>query len=341
MLAEQRDGEEVLTGVVRCSQCGGQLPITNGILRTVTNDRYVGSFSFEWQLHRKTQLDGPESQKSQRTFVRKTGLSLDRLSGQRVLDVGVGTGRFADVASRAGAEVVGIDLSYAVETAMENVGHRPNVNIIQADVFNLPFADESFDVIYSLGVLHHTPDCRQAFEGLVRLLRPGGTIVIWVYNAHVWEPGSVQETVNRAWRSITTRLPNRLLYACCLLELPWYYFKKIPHVEQLLHLLLPGAVYHAIPRTNHHSSVKEHLLDTFDWYSPVHQSKHTYPEVFGWFEQAGLEHIRVLPHPVAVSGVRPARSTSSRRTRDFELATDSTSASEPCSDLLVGQTARH
>ena len=306
LVVREAKGLEVLSGRLDCEECGRQYSIRNGVLHVVDNDEYTSSFSFEWRLHRRTQLDDVKRDKSARIFIRKTNIDLSELEGKRVLDVGVGAGRYADVVSRAGADVVGVDLSLAVETAMENIGDRPNANIVQADLFDLPFSDESFDIIYSIGVLHHTPDCRRAFLGLARYLRPGGTIVIWVYNGHVWEPGSIQETVNRFWRSITTRLPSPLLYAACLLELPLYFLRRVPGVDQVMHLMLPGFVYHAIPRTNRHRNVKEHMLDTFDWYSPKYQSKHTYAEVFGWFEEAGLENIRVLPHPVAVSGKKPA-----------------------------------
>src|SRR5208337_3717658 len=68
-----------------------------------------------------------------------------------------GMGRFADVATRWGAHVVGIDLSLAAEVAARNLAGR-KATILQADVFHLPFVPESFDFIYSIGVLHHTPD---------------------------------------------------------------------------------------------------------------------------------------------------------------------------------------
>src|SRR5947199_61256 len=68
-----------------------------------------------------------------------------------VLDVGCGMGRFADVATRWGAHVVCVDLSLAAEVAARNLADR-SATFFQADVFNLPFASESFDYIYSIGV---------------------------------------------------------------------------------------------------------------------------------------------------------------------------------------------
>lgn len=314
VVARQEQGDEVLEGEVRC-RCGHAWPIVRGILRTVASDAYVGSFSFQWQLHRKTQLDTAYRDDSARAFTVKTGQQPQDFAGKRVLDIGVGTGRYADVLQRAGAEVVGIDLSLAVETAMENVGGRPRAHVIQADCFQLPLAPESFDLIYSIGVLHHTPDCHQAFQSLIRYLKPGGTIAIWLYSAHLHPPGSIVDWANRLTRAVTTRLPVRLLYALCCCEAPLYYLRKIPYVDQLLHLLLPGALYHMIPPSNRKARLSEHVLDLFDWYSPKYQSKHSYPEVFGWFEQAGLEQIGILPMHVSVYGRKPATSAATAAPR--------------------------
>src|SRR5207237_8851005 len=87
------------------------------------------------------------------------------------------------VARRWGARVGGVDLSLATEVAASNLTER-SATFFQADVFNLPFAAESFDYIYSIGVLHHTPDCERAFKVLPALLKPGGKIAIWLYSVY-------------------------------------------------------------------------------------------------------------------------------------------------------------
>ncbi len=273
----------------RCA-CGRSYALSRGIPRFVASDAYAGSFSFEWQHHRRTQLDTTPNGESERTFRRKTAFTPEDLRGRLVLEVGCGMGRFAEVASRWGADVVAVDLSLAVEAARENLAERPNVAFLQADCFALPFAPETFDVIYSIGVLHHTPDCGAAFRTLVPLLKPGGTIAIWVYaTMGRWA------VVANAYRRLTTRTPHRLLHALCYVAVPLYYLHRLPLLGAVTQMLFP---------TSMHPRATWRVLDTFDWYSPRYQSLHTPDEVREWFELAGLTEIRVLEAPVAVRGVR-------------------------------------
>lgn len=255
--------------------------------------KYVDNFSFEWLRHRRTQLDAGPGGESERTFRQKTGLGPEDVRGKLVLDAGCGMGRFAEVVSRWGAQVVAVDLSRAVEAARENLAGRDNVLICQADVRRLPFREGQFDFIYSIGVLHHTPDCEQAFRGLVRYLAPGGTIVIWLYEAD----GRFWERCSHFYRRLTVRMPPRLLHRLCYAAVPAYYLFRIPVIGRLLWTVLP---------MSQHPHPEWRVLDTFDWYSPRYQSKHTYPEVEGWFQSEGLTDIKRLQTPVAVSGIKQA-----------------------------------
>lgn len=279
--------EEIQTGELVCAE-GHDFPIADGIPRFVGSELYAGSFGYEWTIHRTTQLDDARSHESEQAFRVKTGLTPDDLRGRLVLDVGCGMGRFSDVATRWGATVVGVDLSRAVDSAAANLGSRPQFHVAQSDVFHLPFRPETFDVIFSLGVLHHTPSTRAAFDRLPSLLKTGGTIAIWVYSADwFW-------TFADVYRRVTTRLPKRLLYAMSHLAVPLYHLYRLPAIRRL-QPLLPVSM---------HPKASWRVLDTFDWYSPTYQWKHTYDEVVPWLEAHGLEAIERLEFPVSVRGTR-------------------------------------
>jgi ubiquinone/menaquinone biosynthesis C-methylase UbiE len=108
--------------------------------------------------------------------------------GQRVLEIGVGLGTDHIQFARAGADLTGVDLT---SKGIELVGRRLAIESLEsdlqvADAERLPFADASFDVVYSWGVLHHTPDTPKAVKEAVRVLRPGGRLCVMVYSRHAW-----------------------------------------------------------------------------------------------------------------------------------------------------------
>ena len=287
---QEVDGQEIVRGDLLCSSCSIGFPIVRGIPRFVSTDAYVGNFSFQWNTHRTTQVDSLAGHsESLQTFNTKTGLTGSELKGKLVLDVGVGTGRFMEVANSLGGEVIGIDLSYAVDAAYTNMGRRAGVHLIQADIFRLPFRPETFDVIYSIGVLHHTPDTGKAFACLPDLLKRGGVVAIWVYV----EAGEYSKRLDRV-RAMTTRIPQFALYAGCWVIVPVLHtMARVPGL---------GGIAAHVPVSNQGRGLEWDVLDTFDAYSPRYQWKHEESEVVGWFKDANLEDIQALSFPVSVRG---------------------------------------
>ena len=95
--------------------------------------------------------------------------------GKVVLEGGCGKGRHTQLAANWGArEVIGVDLSDAVETAFAATRQLENAHIVQADIYHLPLA-RVFDYAFSIGVLHHLPDPRAGFRSLASKVRAGGT----------------------------------------------------------------------------------------------------------------------------------------------------------------------
>lgn len=108
--------------------------------------------------------------------------------GKRVLEVGLGMGSDFVRWLRSGATATGIDLTErAVDITRRRVvaeGFRADVQV--ADAESLPFTDEQFDIVYSWGVLHHTPDTAQAVAEARRVLVPGGHLKIMLYHRRSW-----------------------------------------------------------------------------------------------------------------------------------------------------------
>src|SRR3989442_1222330 len=241
-----------------CKLCKQEFPIINDVPRLLlsplreallgnartfgTNERQVKtalSFGFEWTRF-------PEMYEEwNRTFLDYMQPHRPEFfQGKRVLDAGCGNGRFAYYAAKYGAEVWAIDLGPAVEVARSNTREMNNVEVIQADVHHLPFAPESFDFVYSLGVLHHLPDPESAFQNLLRYLKPGGEVQIYLY----WKPEG--QPVKRALlagvtavRQLTTRLPHRVIHLLALpaavaafvsFVLPYKILRMIPGLRQVV-----------------------------------------------------------------------------------------------------------
>jgi len=295
-----------------CSGCQRQYPVVKNVARFVDAQHYAGSFGFQWLTFNDTQLDTEASRRSEADFRRRTGFTPEDLAGKLVLDVGCGMGRFAEVATRWGAYVVGIDLSLAEEAASENLKDRDAV-FFQADVFHLPFAPGSFDYIYSIGVLHHTPDCEQAFKALPGLLKPGGRIAIWLYSGY-----NKWYRMSDVYRRVTRKMSPKTVYRLAHIAVPMYGVHQFLRAIPLVGRPISGAMKYVLPMS-FNPDPRWRVLDTLDWYSPWYQSKHTYEEVFRWFEECGLQDLRVILQPISVQGRRPLQSAESESSEKSEV----------------------
>jgi SAM-dependent methyltransferase len=246
--------------------------------------RTKSAYGLQWNRFR---ILRPEEDRA--TFGNRTGLAPADMAGARVLDGGCGMGRYLRVAAEWGAGVVvGLDLSEAVRAARDLTGDLPNVAVARGDLLRPPFAEGSFDQIYSLGVLDHTPDPRAAFLALAKLLRPGGRIVVWVYPRE----RPLLERIMDAQRAVSTRLPLPVLLGASRIMAPVGAIKRrlmasrnrlVARAGVALNVLTIGVSMHPDPEVR--------VCDTLDWYAPKYLSRHTAEEVTGWFRQAGLVDI--------------------------------------------------
>ena len=102
-------------------------------------------------------------------------------AGKYVLDVGCGTGRWSKYISQLAGELEAIDPSEAVISAAALLQDNKNVRVSQASAGNIPFPDDTFDFVLSLGVLHHIPDTRGAMKNCIDKVKPGGYFLVYLY----------------------------------------------------------------------------------------------------------------------------------------------------------------
>lgn len=289
-------GGEVDSGILSCGGCGRTYPVIRSVPRFVPMENDAASFGFQWNQFSKTQLDSHTGfPLSRDRFFLSTGWAPDDLAGKTVLDVGCGAGRFAEIALSTGANVIALDYSSAVDACRRNLGPHLRLNVVQGDIYHLPFRDGSFDFVYCLGVLQHTPDVKQAFLSLPDQLRPGGRLVVDVYP---------KRALNALWpkywlRPFTRRMKSdRLLWfvqvAVRLLLPVSRKVNRIPFVGRKLRYLIPVANYEGVYPLSEEQLREWAILDTFDMFAPIYDSPQSASTLFAWLQLAHLEEIEVF-----------------------------------------------
>lgn len=301
-------GGRVDEGELRCTGCAAGYPVRGQVPRFVPEENYAGSFGFQWNRFRSTQLDSSTGTTISRDrFMKSTGWSPDELRGKRVLDVGCGAGRFAEVALDCGAEVVALDYSSAVDACRANHASRDSLDVVQGDVYHLPFAPGSFDFVYCLGVLQHTPDVKAAFMALPAQVRPGGRLAVDVYVRQLRNVFSGKYWV----RPITRHVPRERLMkwvegVMVPVLLPVSVaVGRIPRLGRKLRAVIPVSNYDGVLPLTREQLREWAVLDTFDMLSPAHDHPQDAPTLRRWFAEAGMRDVEVFrPGHLVGRGVR-------------------------------------
>lgn len=270
-------------------------PITGGVVRFVTNSNYADNFGMQWNRFSRTQLDSHSGcPVSSKRFWSATNWEAEDLIDKWVLDVGCGSGRFAEVALEAGANVVALDYSSAVDACVQNLGHHQKLHVVQGNIYALPFAHQSFDFVYSLGVLQHTPEVGSAFFALPPMLKSRGKICVDYY-----EQSFRSYFLPKYWlRPLTKRMHPERLFRIVEMLLPVLLplsdaVSSIPGIGMKLKRLVPVANYNNELPLSEEQIREWALLDTFDWLSPAYDNPQTYETVKKWMNESGLSQIEV------------------------------------------------
>lgn len=269
-------GEEVTAGRL-VSASGAEYPIVNGIPRFVP-DHYAKGFGLQWNRHDVTQIDNHRHRHSSQRFWGETGLKPEQVKGKLLVDGGCGAGRFANIAATAGARVVAVDLSEAVEACQRNT-QGLDVAVVQASLFELPLRKGAFDHGFTIGVIQHTPDPLRALRGVADLVKPGGEFGVSWYKLY-WYTYLHQKYLLRPFFK---GWDEQKLYRF----VAWYAPKLLPLSRLLAKVTSPDMADRILPVANRDSieglteqeKVEWAVLDTYDWYNPAYDKPQTWRAV--------------------------------------------------------------
>jgi SAM-dependent methyltransferase len=266
---------------------GHVFPVVRGIPRLIPaasldeqQRRTADAFGYSWTHYPK---QNPYTEDQWRDWV--IPLTDSDFAGKVVLDAGCGLAGFAEYAHAWGAaRVVGADLSTAVDAARERLGDR--VDLVQADLYALPLAPATFDVAYSIGVLHHLPDPERGFRAVVETVKPGGLVFAWVYGRE--NNGLIVHLIDPLRRLVFSRFPRGLLKWGIALPLATVLWPLV--VAARAGVSFPYAAYFRFLAKRGfaftHGVVFDQLVAPTTHYL-------TRAEFEGWFERAGLVDVTI------------------------------------------------
>jgi SAM-dependent methyltransferase len=301
---------EISEGGLECINCHLMIPIVRNLPRFVPAESYADSFGFQWNRFDTIQVDAVMQNDLSRDRFSKTADWPARMDGERILEAGCGAGRFTQLSLETGADVYAFDLSLAVEAAWRNNSGAPNLSMFQASIYEIPLRKASFDKIFCMGVLQHCPDVAAAFRSLLPFLRPGGEIVIDVYEKQSGFP-PLKYIVRPILRPLGTEGIYKLL---TWLIPPAFEIKKalhkIPIVGPHFGRLIPiGPISHAPRLIYTDEQLKQvKILSALDMYSPVYDQPQTMETVQQWFADACLVDVQLERgyNGITAKGKRPS-----------------------------------
>lgn len=276
---------------------GNFFPVIDGVIPFVNDSNYTDNFGFQWNKFRKTQIDRDNlnSKQSALRFFAQTGWDKEDLTGKDVLELGSGAGRFSQVfLDHTNGNLYSVDYSDAVIANYKNNGHHgeERFKLFRASVYELPFADNSFDKVFCFGVLQHTPDFRTSVRNLIAKAKPGGEVIVDFYPVKGWWTKIHAKYILRPF---TRRLSNKTLLRLIETNVNWLialsrFFDKIK-LGKILNRFLPICdIKGTLPANLSKKELREWvILDTFDMFSPEYDNPQKISTVKNWFEEAGMK----------------------------------------------------
>ena len=251
----------------------------------------VVDFGKEWEAFDQSVLS--DSERKQQFEAYFALFPWQRLLSNAVgFDVGCGSGRWAVLVAPRVGHLHCVDPSDAINVTRKNLRHFSNCSFHRCSVDDLPFADNSMDFGYALGVLHHIPDTQQGLVDCARKLKPGAPLLVYLYyafdNQPVWFKGLWR--TSDLIRRLISRLPYRVKYILCQLVAVFVYF---PLARAAKGLERAGVSVHSWPLSAYRSrSLYSMRTDALDRFGTRLEKRFTKEQIQNMMENAGLDDVR-------------------------------------------------
>jgi SAM-dependent methyltransferase len=289
---DARGWTEIVEGELQCGGCARRFPVERGVPRfaalgAVEREKAETAANFGWQWRHFTHED---ERYAEQFLGWIAPVAPEFFRDKAVLEGGCGKGRHTRLAAGWGArDVIGVDLSEAVETAHAATRDLPNAHVVQADIYSLPLKRRAFDYAFSVGVLHHLPRPREGFAALARHVRAGGHLSAWVYGAenNEWITRWVSPLRERVTSRISRRallhlskLPAAALFAAT--KLVYGPLNRAPGTQALARRLFYNDYLASLARfgwREQHTIVFDHLVAPTAYYIPREEFEEWWREV--------------------------------------------------------------
>ena len=269
--------------------------LKGGVYRFRMDDGYATNFAKQWKQFQTEQYDHINGTSLSRDRIADaTKWNLDDMRGELILEAGCGAGRFTRLLAESGADLVTFDYSSAVDISRKMNGSFKNATFFQADILDMPFAENVFDRVFCYGVLQHTPNPRKSLRELVKRLKPGGRISVDIYVRDFKIRPSKSKYL---WRWLTKRMDQEKLMNILEWYIPRWFpidtrIKQIPRIGKYLGSIIPCWNYSHTDLTPV-DQVRWAIMDTFDALAPPYDIPVGKRRFHWWFKKLGLEKIEV------------------------------------------------
>ncbi|MDC1205110.1 methyltransferase domain-containing protein [Salibacteraceae bacterium] len=222
------------------------------------------------------------------------------LKDKVIVDAGAASGRFARLVAPHCKKLILLDIGNHLYKAQEELRKYDHVHFVKCNLVKPPLMESSIDFIYSIGVLHHTPDPKQSFLSLASSIKEDGSFSLWVYPPEYWSH-PIKAFVSKLIRGILLQFPFTIQQKFIKnILLPIGRFQMKIAKSKALKLLFAPLFILNIPR---HENKDEMLATIIDYYTPQFIFTYTNNDISNWFTEAGLKFSKLL-FPTSAIGTK-------------------------------------